>query len=142
MKVTAFMDEVAEKLRVGPSLNGRTFAWPVSPVQPNSAIVGYPARGKFDETYGRGTDTLEAAVVLILGPVTAKQTKDQVAKYLNDDSPEYIPTLLDGDEDDYESCDGVRVADYEMDTYTIGAADHLAIVFVLAVTGPGTGRAS
>lgn len=136
MDIDAVMDEVAGKLEVAPSLNGRTYAWPVSPVQPNSAIVAYPPRGKYDVTYGRGVDTMSGVVVIICGQVKDRQTRAQVAKYLNTSSPECIKTLVDGD--GYESCDAVSVTDWEMDTYTIGSVDHLVIVFELAIEGPGT----
>lgn len=136
MDVVAVMDEVAEKLRAAPSLAGRTFEWPNGKVRPPAAIVTYPPGYDFDKTYGRGVDTMAGVVVVIVGQVDKRQTRDMFGTYTS--GPESIKTLIDGDEGDYASCDSVSVVRWETDTHTIGEIDYLAIVFELAITGPGT----
>jgi hypothetical protein len=138
MNLADVMEEIAAKLRAAPTLAGRTFAWPVSPVPIPGAIVTYPTDGKFDATYGRGVDTMTGVVVVMVGKATDRQTRDQAAKYLNGSGVESVKALLDGDSDDYDSCDGVRVADWETDVHTVAAVDHLALIFRLEIAGPGT----
>jgi hypothetical protein len=133
------MDELAERLRLAPSLAGqRTHASPPGTITPPSAIVGYPENITFDATYGRGVDTMVGTVVVVVGRPTDRSARDRLAGYAAGSGAESIKTLLDGDDGDYESCDGVRVASIEFDVFTIGDIDYLAAVFALDITGPGT----
>lgn len=138
MNVEAVMDEIAERVAAAPTLAGRTYGWPNAKLPVPAAAVTYPPKFKYDETYGRGVDTMDAVLVVIVGPVGERQTRAMFGRFVNDDSAECIKTLVDGDSDDYESCDGVTVVDWETDTHTIGTIDHLAIVYALAIAGPGT----
>lgn len=140
MDVGAVMDEIAEKTRAAASLTGRTFAYPVAVVQPPAAIVAYPSDAEFDKTYGRGVDTMAGALVVVVGPVADRQTRDRAARYLNGSGSESIKALVDGDEggNAYASCDSVTVTGWETDTHTIAGTEHLALVFALDITGPGT----
>lgn len=136
MKIGDVMDEIAERLKLAPSLAGRTYAYPPAKVLAPAAIVTYPTDGKFDATYGRGVDTMTGVVVVVVGNPTARQSRDQLTKYLDGSGEESVKALLDGD--DYESCDGVRVADWDTDVYTIGGIDYLTAIFSLDISGPGT----
>lgn len=136
MKLGDVMDEVAERLRLAPSLVGRTFAYPPATVSPPAAIVSYPTDGKFDETYGRGVDHWTGVVVVVVGRPTERQSRDLLAKYIDGDGAESVKALLDGD-GDYESCDSVTVTSWETDVYTIGGTDYLTAVFSLDIWGPG-----
>lgn len=140
MDVAAVMDEIAEKLRAVPSLAGRTYPWPIGKVKPPAGIVTYPPGCTFDVTYGRGVDTMAGTVVVIVGQVDERQTRDAAAKYLAGSGEESVKARLDGDEqtNPYQSCDSVTVTGWETDTHTIGAIDYLALVFPLKITGPGT----
>lgn len=138
MNIGDVMDEIAERLRGAASLAGRTYAYPPGSITPPAAIVSYPTTGTFDATYGRGVDTMTGVVVVVVGSPTLRQTRDQLTKYLDGSGAESVKALLDGDDGDYASCDGVRVADWETDVYTIGGTDYLAAVFSLDIAGPGT----
>jgi hypothetical protein len=136
MNLADVMDEVAERVRVAPSLAGRTYAWPIASVMGPAAIVGYPSDYTFDLTYGRGVDTMTGSLVVVVGRPTDESSRDRIAGYVAGDGPESIKALVDGE--DYESCDGVRVASVEFDVYSIGGVDQLAAVFSLDIAGPGT----
>ena len=138
MNLGDVMDEIATKLRAAPSLAGRTYAYPQARVTPPAAIVDYPSEGGFDATYGRGVDTMTGAVVGVVGRPTERQSRDNISKYINGSGPESVKALVDGDEDDYASCDGVRVAEWETAVWTLDAVDYLAVVFRLDIAGPGT----
>lgn len=141
MDIAAVMDEIATKLRVAPSLTGRTYAYPPATITPPAAVVTYPTDMVFDQTYGRGVDSMTGVVVVLVGPPTERQTRDQLAKYLNGSGAESVKALLDGEKggsNPYTSCDGVRVAGWEVDVHTIGGKDHVAAVFQLDIAGPGT----
>lgn len=140
MDIAAVMDEIAGKLRVAPSLAGRTFAYPPGKINPPAAVVTYPTNMVFDRTYGRGVDEMTGVVVVLVGRPTDPATRDLLARYLNGSGPESVKALLDGDSDTnaYVSCDGVRVTGWETDVHTIGDIDYLAAVFQLEIAGPGT----
>lgn len=138
MNLVPVMDEIAEKLRAAPSLAGRTYAYPQAKVVPPAAIVTYPTDGTFDATYGRGVDTMTGGIVIVVGRPNERTARDRLAKYINGTGAESVKALVDGDEDDYTSCDGVRVAEWETDVYTLGAIDYLAVIFRLEIAGPGT----
>lgn len=138
MDIAAVMDEIAERLRAAPSLTGRTYAWPIATVAPPAAVIAYPEAYTFDATYGRGVDTMTGSVVVFVGRPTDRSSRDQLARYVAGDGPESVKALLDGDDDDYESCDGVRVASVEFDVYPVGGVDYLTAVFSLDIAGPGT----
>lgn len=137
MKISDVMDEIAERLRQAPSLANRTHASPTGAITPPAAIVAYPTDGTYDATYGRGKDTMTGVVVVVVGNPTKQQTRDAITKYIDGSGPESIPALLDAP--GYTSCDsdGVRVADWDMDVYTIGGVEYLAAVFRLDIAGPG-----
>lgn len=138
MNLIDVMDEIAEKLRSAPSLAGRTYAYPESKITPPAAIVTYPTDGTFDATYGRGVDTMTGVVVVMVGRPNERTARDRLAGYINGSGPESVKQLLDGEEDDYASCDGVRVADWETGEYTMSGVDYLAVIFRLDIAGPGT----
>lgn len=137
MNVVEVMDEIAVRLRVAPSLAGRTFAYPpAAPPLPPAAIVAWPTDMVFDATYGRGVDTLTGVVVVALGRPIDRSTRDTAGPYLAGSGPESVKQLLEGS--DYVACDSIRVAGWSVDTYPIGAVEYLAAVFELEITGPGT----
>lgn len=138
MDLAAVMDELAVKLRAAPSLTGRTYAYPPATLVPPAAIVTYPTDGTFDATYGRGVDTMTGVVVIVVGRPADRTTRDRISGYIDGAGPESVKALLDGDGDDYTSCDGVRVADWETDVHTIGGIDYMAALFRLEIAGPGT----
>lgn len=138
MNLVAVMDEIAEKLKAAPSLEGRTYAYPELNIRPPAAIVTYPSDGTFDATYGRGVDTMTGVVVVAVGRPNERTARDRLAVYIDGSGPDSVKALLDGDEDDYASCDGVRVADWETDTYTFAGGDFLVVIFRLDIAGPGT----
>lgn len=135
MQIGDVMDEIAERLRLAPSLTGRTYAYPPGSVTAPAAIVSYPTGGTFDETYGRGMDRMRGVVVVVVGRPTERQSRDLLTKYMDGSGAESVKALLDGD--DYDSCDSVRVAGWDTDVYTIGATDYLTAVFDLDIAGQG-----
>lgn len=139
MNIADVMDELAVRLRVAPSLAGRTYEYPPATLVPPAAIVSYPTEGTFDATYGRGVDTMSGVVLVVAGRPTDRTTRDVITRYVDGAGPESVKALLDGDDDDYASCDGVRVAGWDIDVYTIGGIDYLTAVFSLDIVGPGAG---
>lgn len=135
MNVGAVMDELAARIRQAPSLAGRTYAWPPGTVTPPAAIVPYPDRIDFDQTYGRGVDRMTGSFVIVVGRPTDRQTRDQLTKYVDGIGAESMKVLVDGGV--YTSCDSVSITAAEFDVVTIGSTDYLAAIFGIDIIGPG-----
>lgn len=139
MNVADVMEEIAARVRLAPSLAGRTYAYPAGSVTPPAAIVAYPSKGTFDESYGRGRDSMDGVIVVAVGRPSERQTRDQLTRYLDGSGPESIKALVDGD-GTYASCDSVTVTGWETDVYNIGGTEYLVAVFALDIWGPGEGE--
>jgi hypothetical protein len=135
MNIGDVMDELAGRLRLAPSLTGRTYAYPPAAVTPPAAIVSYPSAYSFDATYGRGMDRVTGTVVVVVGRPTERSSRDQLTRYVDGTGAESVKALLDGD--DYTSCDSVRVASADFDVYSIGGIDYLTAVFEIDIAGQG-----
>lgn len=134
MRLADVMAELAEAVRSVPSLAGRTFDYPnEQPPQP-AAIVSYPEQINFDVTGRRGSDEIDGpSVVVVVGRMTDRATRDNAAGYADGDGPESIKAAIEAH--DYEAFDSVRVTSCTFDTYTIAEANHLALVFALDIIG-------
>jgi hypothetical protein len=103
------MDEMAARLRLAPSLAGRTFAYPPASIKAPAAIVTYPEDYTFDATYRRGMDKMTGEVLVAVGRPHERQSRDLLTKYVNGSGPESVKALLDSTADNpYSSCDSVR----------------------------------
>lgn len=131
------MDEMAAKLRLAPSLAGRTYAYPPASIKAPAAIVTYPEDYTFDATYGRGMDKMTGEVVVVVGRPHERQSRDLLTKYVNGSGPESVKALLDGGQGAYTSCDSVRVARAEFDVVVIGGVEYLGAVFSVDIAGKG-----
>jgi hypothetical protein len=131
------MDEMARKLRLAPSLAGRTYAYPPASVKAPAAIVTYPEDYTFDATYGRGMDRMTGEVVVVVGRPHERQSRDLLTKYVNGSGPESVKALLDGGQGSYDSCDSVRVSGIEFDVVVIGGVEYLGAVFAVDIAGRG-----
>lgn len=135
MNLAAVMDELAERLDEIDGL--RVFPYPpTKPPSPPAAIVTYPGEITFDATYGRGMDRVSGSVVVLVGNVVDRVTRDRIAAYSDGDGPKSIKQKLEGAE--YASFDSLRVTGIEFDTVTIGAVDFLSATFTLDIAGQGT----
>lgn len=132
------MDELAVKLRVAPSLAGRTFEYPPAKIQAPAAIVSYPDDYTFDATYGRGMDRMTGEVIVAVGNPYQRQSRDLLTKYADGAGAESVKALLDGGQGAYTSCDSVRVASIVFDVVVIGGVEYLGAIFSLDIAGKGT----
>lgn len=81
MNLGDVMDEVAGRLKAIPAL--RVHPFPADTVNPPAAVVAWPDRYDFDETYGRGSDRLTVPLVVVVARVPDRAARDQLSKYCN-----------------------------------------------------------
>jgi hypothetical protein len=135
VNLASVMDAISARLDTIAGL--RCFAYPPGSVVPPAAVVGYPTTYGYDETYGRGVDRMSLPVVLVIGKVSDRVARDQLAAYVSGSGTVTVSvkTVIEGGT--YTAFDVVRVTGVELDTYTIGATDYLAAIFDLDILGKG-----
>lgn len=134
MNLAAVMQAISDRLDTIGGL--RCFAYPAPKVNPPAAVVSYPDEITFDETYGRGMDQMTLPVVVVVGKVSDRAARDQIAAYCNGSGASSVKQVLESGT--YTAFDVVRVTGVKFDIATIAAVDYLAAVFELDITGHGS----
>lgn len=134
MNLASVMDAIAERLDTIDGL--RVFGWPVGTLTPPGAVVGYPVDGTYDESYGRGADSMVIPVVVVVGRVSERASRDLLAAYADGSGTRSIKAVLEGGE--YTVFDTIRVQWPDFDTYTVAGVDYLSAVFDVSVFGQGS----
>lgn len=81
MDLGAVMDEIGDRLD---TLDGlRVYRYPPDNVQPPAAIVTYPDTYTYDETMRRGMDRITLPVVLLVGKVSDRASRDRISDWLS-----------------------------------------------------------
>jgi hypothetical protein len=127
------MDEIADELDTIAGL--RVFPYPPDSITPPAAIVAYPEEIQFDATYDRGADTLALPVIVAVGKVHDRNTRNLVADYCAGTGAKSVKAVVEAGT--YTTFDTVRVDRAELDIVTIGSADYLAAIFNLDIIGDG-----
>ena len=89
----------------------------------------------FDQTYGRGMDRLTLPVLVLVGKVTARTSRDKLVPYVSGSGTKSIKAVVEAGT--YTSCDTVRVVKAEFDVIRVGGVDYAAAQFDLDITGSG-----
>jgi hypothetical protein len=127
------MDQVTTQLDTIAGL--RCFGYPPDSITPPAAIVTYPEEIIFDSTYNRGADTVVLPVIVAVGKVHDRATRNLVDAYLAGSGAASIKAVIQAGT--YTAFDSVRVTRAEFDIVTIGSGDYLAAVFALDIIGDG-----
>jgi hypothetical protein len=127
------MDQVTTQLDTIAGL--RCFGYPPDNITPPAAIVTYPEEMLFDATYDRGADTITLPVIVAVGKVHDRATRNLIDAYCAGSGASSIKAVVEAGT--YTAFDTVRVTRAEFDIVTIGSGDYLAAVFDLDVIGNG-----
>jgi hypothetical protein len=130
------MDEVAMRLKAIPGL--RVHPYPADSVNPPAAVVAWPERYDFDETYGRGSDRLTLPLVLVVSRVPDRAARDHLSKFCDGTGPASVKAALEAGVG--KAFDSLRVQGIEFDVVQIAQNDYLAATFKLDIIGPGSAK--
>lgn len=133
MNLAAVMDQLGAALESIPSL--RVFPYTADSITPPAALVGWPDSITYDETYGRGSDSMTLPVWVAVGRADARSSRDVLAAYLDGAGPSSVKAALDGGT--YTACDSVRVASARIEPISIASTPYLAAVLDVEITGQG-----
>lgn len=134
MNLADIMDAIATQLDTITGL--RVTAYPPDQVQPPAGIVTYPDSYTFDGTYGRGMDRITIPVVVVVGRVYDRATRDLIASYCDGSGTSSVKAVIEAGT--YTAFDTVRVESVEFDVVTIAGTDYMAATFNLDIAGSGS----
>jgi hypothetical protein len=131
MDLDAVMTELGEHLKV----TGLRVAVVGEKPVPPAAYVSYPDSITFDQTYGRGSDSMELQIVVIVGRTVSRSTRTALAAYCAGSGDNSVKEAIEGT--DFTSCDSARVTGVEFDVVPVGTVDYMAAIFGVSVLGSG-----
>lgn len=134
MNIASVMDELATELDTITEL--RVFAYPPDKVDPPTAIVGFPESVTYDTTMGRGVDSIEFPVYVMVGRWPDRTSRDKLAPYMSGSGASSIKAVLLAGKP-WTAMSSVRVASAEVDIVTVAGMDYLTAIFTVNVTGQG-----
>lgn len=136
MNLTDVMAELAAKLE---STGARVSDYAADSIHPPAAFVGMPERIDFDQTYGRGSDTMTVPVVVLVARTDARAGHTLLKPYADGAGPKSVKAALDSsDTNTYVSCDIVRVSTVEFPVYVAGDIKYLSAEFSVDIEGGGS----
>jgi hypothetical protein len=133
MNLADVMDEIAAQLDTITGL--RTYPYPPDSLAVPAAVVTYPSEYLFDETYGRGMDRLKVPVIVLVGKVSDRKSRDQLAAYCSGSGASSIKAVVEAGT--YTAFDEARVERIEFDVIKIAAVEYVAGTFTLDIAGTG-----
>jgi hypothetical protein len=135
MLLSAVMDELGTALDTIDGL--RVYPYNAEKVMPPAAVVGWPDPLTYDATYGRGGDRVSMPLVVVVGRLDARTTRDRLAKYLDGTGAASVKATLESDDRTYTAFDSVRVTEARVLAYTIAGAEYFGAEFTLDIIGKG-----
>lgn len=100
---------------------------------PPFAILDWPDEIRFDETYGRGADSMTVPLAVAVGRPAERTTRSRLAVYCNGTGSESIKAVLEAGT--YTAFDSIRVTDVKFATWSEGGIDYATAVFGLEIMG-------
>lgn len=127
--------QIAARLDTIPGL--RVFPYPADSVHEPAAIVAFPDRIDFDATYGRGMDTVELPVYIVVGRASDRKGAEKALAYWSGDGAFSIKAAVDRGV--YTAFDVVRVVSAEPeDAFTMAGTVYISVKFMLEIAGRGS----
>lgn len=128
LDLNAVMDAIGARLVGVAGL--RVYDYAADAGSPPAAIVALPETVEYDVVAGRGADRVVIPVTVLVGKVSERAARDQLARYVSGEGAESIKTAI-------ESAGGagqtVRVTSARVDIVTLGAVEYLGASFDVEV---------
>lgn len=133
MILSDVMQQLADQLDTIEGL--RVHGFPPDSIHPPAAVVTYPGTYSYDSTYGRGSDTVELPIVVLVGKVSDRASRDRLSQYVNGSGPASIKAVAEAGT--YSAFDSVRITGAEFDVITVAGVEHLAATLTAHIVGKG-----
>lgn len=133
MNIVNVLDQIAARLATISGL--RVSAYPPDNVQVPAAIVSWPDRYDFDETYGRGSDRMTIPVVVLVEREPDNVAREQLAVFCHGSGSSSIKQVIESGT--YSALDSLRVESVAFGVATYAGTDYTAATFSIDVVGSG-----
>jgi hypothetical protein len=116
----------------------RAYEYAKGAVNPPAALVGYPERLSYVNTYARGqTVAADLPVLLLVGRASDRAAAIALGAYCAETGAKSIPAKLEGRAGLWTSCDVVTCAEASFPDVSVAGVDLLAAEFRLQIIGKG-----
>lgn len=133
MNLDTVMTEIATQLDTIAGL--RTYAYVPDKIVPPAAVVAYPERVRFDETYGRGFDRVSLPIFVLVGRLTDRSAREILIGYCGGSGASSIKAVVEGGT--YTAFDDARVEGVEFNTYRAAGTEYVGAKFMVDIAGQG-----
>lgn len=127
------MQELADRIDTIDGL--RAHGFPPDAVHPPAAIVTYPDAYTYDSTYGRGSDEVDLPIIVLVGKVSDRASRDRLSQYVDGAGPASIKAVVESGT--YSAFDSVRITRVEFDIISVARVEHLAATLTANIVGSG-----
>lgn len=134
MNLADVMDDLGSALETIPDL--RVFPYWADRVTPPAAVVTWPDPLTYDLTMGRGSDRMEVPVIVMVGKVDARTTRDAAGVYADGSGTHSVKAAIEAFT--ATAYDTARVERAEFGVITINGVELLSITFFVDVVGDGS----
>lgn len=118
------MDAIGVRLATIPGL--RVYDHPADTVAPPAAIVSLPEIVEYDSVAGRGADRTSLTITVIVGRVSDRAARDQLAAFISGTGPSSIKTAVEAGASDLDGvAHTIRATTATVQIVTINAIDYL-----------------
>lgn len=133
MNLGDVMDEIGDRLDAIGGL--RVYRYPPDNVAPPAAVVTYPETYTYDETYGRGMDRFTVPVIVMVGKVSDRASRDQLGVYLDGSGDKSIKAVVESGT--YTAFDTARVTGATFDIVSMAGVEYVAATLPIDIAGQG-----
>lgn len=129
LDLNAVMDAIGARLVGVTGL--RVYDYAADAASPPAAIVALPETVEYDVTGARAADRVVIPVTVLVGRVSDRAARDQLAQYVSGTGALSIKTAIEGGPDSNlgGTAHTVRVIEARIDVVTIQAVDYLGASF-------------
>jgi len=132
LDLNAVMDAIGARLLGVTGL--RVYDYAADAASPPAAIVALPDVVEYDIAGARAADRVVIPVTVLVGKVSDRAARDQLAQYVSGTGASSVKTAIEGGTGDLGgAAHTVRVTDARIDVVTIGAIDYLGASFNVEV---------
>jgi hypothetical protein len=108
----------------------RVYDYAADAAAPPAAIVPLPETVEYDTVAGRGADRVVIPVLILVGKVSDRAARDQLAQYVSGTGSLSVKAAIEGGNSDLGgTAHTVRVTGARVDIVTIQAIDYLGASF-------------
>jgi len=133
VRLTEIMDHLA--LACGEIDGLRVTPYPENRVNPPQAMVSYPRRYSYDESFGNGTEDVEISVVVFVGGRDAGAVRDALGQYVDGIGGTSIKQAIESHITTV--WDIAHVMDAEFIIATVAGVEYQSAMFRVRVLGKG-----